>query len=275
MAGEGQGGGAGAGGATGGTGLDQGQAAQVAAALEGFDPGQLDTQKTADGKDEKTEEKLDAEGKPIEGEQEPEETEEEDADKPKESPEVKALRDQLTALEAKLAAIAAPKQAETAKETPVDKTFFIATQEEMDRVLDKPENMNELLVKVHNRAVESVIKHIPAIISNMIETQVTMRGSVTKFYEENKDLVPHKQYVGFVVNELVGKHPDWDMNKVFTELPKEVRKRIGLKQQAEEKKQQKQRGGFPPRGSGARPPAKQGSDKPTGTEAEIADLITN
>lgn len=276
MANGGTGGGAPTGGQTsvGAGGQVTGQATQVAEALSEWTP-------TPEGEptpESKVEGPTPKEGKPkveepAPKEEEPKEGEPKEGEPPEETPEVSTLKAQVKILQDNydklLAGFGKQPDKRVEPEPPPTPEKFVASQEDMDKALDKPEEFNSMLNKVHNKSVESVLKVLPAVIDNMVRVQLSLRGKITDFYNTHKDLVPHKQFVGYVVNDLMGKNPNWDLDKVFTELPKEVRQRIGLKQQAESKAK---RGGFAPRGSGARPPATH-SKEPTGLEEEIADLV--
>lgn len=275
-AGGGQAGGGGAGAAGVGAAGAEGQAGQVADALSDFIP----VEDSKDGEGEVIPPVKGAAGKKddvvppaeevVEGEggEPPIESETKDA-------EITGLKEQLASMQATINALAQgkgtakPAEAAAAPPSPVV-TDFVADQAEMDKVLDNPKELNALLAKVHNKAIEGMLKVMPNVIDTVVKTQMELRGSVADFYNTNKDLIPHKQFVGYTVNDLMGKNPDWPMTKVFSELGKEVRSRIGLKQQAAAGKKLP----FPGKGGGSRQPVKHPAQGDTPLVEEIADLVT-
>jgi len=270
-AGGGQAGGGGAGAAGAGAAGAEGQAGQVADALSDFIP-------VEDGKGKEGEVtppvKEDDVAPPVEGAGEGEGGEPPIEPDTKDA-EITGLKEQLASMQATINALAQgkgtvkPAEAAAAPPPPIV-TDFVADQAEMDKVLDNPKELNALLAKVHNKAIEGMLKVMPNVIDTVVKTQMELRGSVADFYNTNKDLIPHKQFVGYTVNDLMGKNPDWPMTKVFSELGKEVRSRIGLKQQAAAGKKLP----FPGKGGGSRQPVKHPAQGDTPLVEEIADLVT-
>jgi hypothetical protein len=70
-----------------------------------------------------------------------------------------------------------------------------------------------------------------------------------------------------VSNDLSGKNPDWTLAKLFEELPKEVRKRIGLKENVKVKTPAQ-----PAKKGGVRVPGERVEELQP-LEKEIADLM--
>jgi hypothetical protein len=198
---------------------------------------------------------------------------------PKEEPKVdekdtaiSTLTDQVKTLVAQVAALSAPKKAEVVKEEvkkeePVYGMGFFKDKAEYEAAFEKPEVMSEVMGRVANAAVQTVLKTMPQVINNTIKAQMEVQSRVSKFFEGNEDLKTHKEFVGYVSNDLSGKNPDWTLEKLFTELPGEVRKRIGLKAAAVSNTPAQ-----PGKKVGARVP---GEKKPelTPIENEIMDLM--
>ncbi len=279
MGSEGTGGGAGQTGGTGTAGAGAGgeQAGQVADALSAWTPTsaagdktgnepQKDADKTKvadkdEGKGSESTPDVDDKSKGKEGE----------GDKPAENVEIASLKATVNTLQKTLESLLQGGSKPEKKVEPVKSTSYVASQEEVDKALESHESLNALLSKVKDDARKETLATLPAIIDNVVRTQFTLRSKVSDFYKDNKDLTPHKEFVGHVVNDLMGKNPDWDLDKVFGELPKEVRKRIGLKQQVDSKG-----GKNPPAprgGRGARLPAEHPTEAGI-LQEEIADLIT-
>lgn len=280
MANGGTGGGAGTGGAPGAGPVGEGtagQSAQVADALSEWAPTPGKGEGAEPGKggekvgEKPPEPKVDEKAGEGEGEGEGVGEPGKPAGAAAESPEMVALKAQVGVLQNALNAIlqGRAQPAEPGK-TAEEITPYLASQEEIDKALGKPEDLNALLSKVEGRAVEKALKMIPAIIDHTVRTQLTLRTKVADFYGANKDLLPHREFVGHVVDDMMGKNPDWRLDKVFGELPKEVRKRLGLKQQADAGG--KRSPASPHRGGGARQPAEH-STEGGDLQAEIADLV--
>lgn len=107
---------------------------------------------------------------------------------------------------------------------------FIPNEEEFNKVLDKAESFNALLNKVVEKAREQALLSLPAVATQLVNQQLTLRLAVDEFYKVNTDLVGYKNFVGFVTNEIAAGHPDYDLPTLLDETAKEVRKRIGLTQ---------------------------------------------
>ena len=237
--------------------------------------------KDKDKKPEQEEEKEEAE----------EEAEVEEEDKKEEKKPEKDERDeiieQLRAQIIELSSNKEPEQqageekAEGKKSELVPGEFF-ENDEEYDKVFDKKEAMNKVLTRVYQSAVEGVLRTIPQVINNLVQTQIDVYTKTSDFYKKNEDLQKMKQFVGVVANDLAGKHPDWSLEKLFDELGGdgkdnigEVRKRLGIKVSQEKKEvtnDRKRKPPFPSRGSGARP-TEEKQPNLTPLEKEIGSLI--
>ncbi len=159
--------------------------------------------------------------------------------------------------------------------------FFVDDSEYND-VFESKEAMNKVLTRVYKSAVEGVLRTIPKVINNLVQTQVDIHTRTADFYAKNKDLADMKQFVGVVANDLASKHPDWNLDKLFEELGGngkdnvgEVRRRLGIKRMQEKKEvvsDRSRKPPFPSRGSGARP-AEDKEPNLTPLEKEISSLL--
>lgn len=105
---------------------------------------------------------------------------------------------------------------------------FLPDEAVFDEVMKTPENFNALLTSVVNTAVERSLRLMPQVATQLVEQQMNLKTAVTSFYTDNKDLEPHKKYVGFVANEITAQHPDWGLTQILQETEKEVRNRLKL-----------------------------------------------
>jgi hypothetical protein len=117
------------------------------------------------------------------------------------------------------------------KESIQDLLPFVS-DEVYEKALSDPKELNTLMNKVYNTAISNMTKSLPQLMGNMISQQTQMQKLASDFYQENTDLVSMKNYVGFVANELAGRHPDWDYEKLFGEVALEVRKRLKISKEA-------------------------------------------
>jgi|1_EtaG_2_1085319.scaffolds.fasta_scaffold01206_3 hypothetical protein len=117
------------------------------------------------------------------------------------------------------------------KETLRDLLPFVS-DEVYEKALSDPKELNGLMNQVYNKAVADMTRSLPGLMSNMITQQTQMQRLADDFYKENEDLVPMKNYVGFVANEIAGKHPEWAYDKLFNEVAIEVRRRLKVGKKA-------------------------------------------
>ena len=190
---------------------------------------------------------------------------------------ISALQQQLSTLEARLTQLTSGKTAATTESAAKPAEFkgeFFDTAEEYNKSFEDQATMNKVLAKVAHSTAQTILSNLPRVVDNIVKQQVEVQSHVKGFFDANKDLTPHRQFVGFVSNDLMGKNPGWSMDKLFSELGKEVRTRIGLKQQAGGgKRPASGEGGFAPaKGGGARQPAAK-SEALEGLQKEINDLI--
>lgn len=132
---------------------------------------------------------------------------------------------------------------------------FFKSEEELDAAFKTHGDANKLLTGVVGFAIQTVYRSIPQMIQKVADQQVSLRLAAKEFYDNNQDLIPYKDYIGVVSNEIVAKNPDWTLDKVITEVGTEVRKRLKLIKKA-------QGGELPPVSPG--PGAAPGNDPPAG-----------
>ena len=105
---------------------------------------------------------------------------------------------------------------------------FLSSDALYDQATKSAESFNALLTAVVNTAVAKSVQMLPNITARFVDRQMSTRLSVQEFLTANKDLIPHRKYLGFVSNELAAKHPEWDLPTLLTESEKEVRGRLKL-----------------------------------------------
>jgi hypothetical protein len=105
---------------------------------------------------------------------------------------------------------------------------FIEKEEDLDQALNSVDNFNSLLTKVVEKTRESMLLAVPQLVGKLADQVVTQRMAVQEFYNNNRDLVGNKAFVGMVANEIAASHPEWQMDQVLTVLADEVRKKLAL-----------------------------------------------
>lgn len=208
-----------------------------------------------------------------------EESEEVDSETPQTNA---ALLEQLNRMAAELqrlqAGISTP-AAKTENETPqqavpavpTSAAGFDISEDEVEAAQDDPKKMVGLFKKVYSKALQDVSASMPALVMSEVRRQVDLQVAVTDFYKQNPELVNLKPLAATIAGQLQAAHPDWDMQKLFSETASEVKKLIG--QQVKDGKaapKGRRPPAFSPRPSG--PPA---ANKPElkGEEKDIADLF--
>ena len=123
---------------------------------------------------------------------------------------------------------------------------------------------------------------LPGITTRYVDRQLSTRLAIQDFFRQNEDLIPYRQYLGFVYNEMAAKHADWDMSQVLKESEKEVRSRLSIARQNPGASPEPGRAGatrtaesqpaFVPKGGSRKGQAQ--TDVRTGEEKQIEDLIS-
>ena len=154
---------------------------------------------------------------------------------------------------------------------------FIGKDDDLEELFNDASKINATLNKTAsvaaNKALEHVYKSLPPVITRLVQDEVATYRQADQFFVENQDLLPQREFVSYVYNEMVKKDPETPPLTHFTNLAKEVRRRLGtgetLPNQNKGDKKKKRRGNFNP-GSGKRAPQPK---EPTGVGAEIKQLM--
>lgn len=152
---------------------------------------------------------------------------------------IETLRKQVVEMSAKISMQpAAPPVPEPVKDaqgnvipptpTPPPVFQFVKDEAEFDGILKSAEEYNKHMTGVMYKTIETVFRTVPKMMSQLADQHVTARLTVKEFYDNNKDLLPNKAFVGMVANEISAKNPDWNLEKVMGELGKEVRTRLRM-----------------------------------------------
>jgi len=245
-----------------GTGVE-GVAVDVAGALADFQPAEAPP-----GEDEGKTEGAEGKAEGAEGEASPKEGEEGAPDA--RDAEIATLKGKIEELTKAVSSIQKPSEAPPEAGKP---TKYFEKPDDFEKTFETQEQFEALLEKVSsntaNRANRDLLKQLPSVVANLVNTQVNLVRGIDKFYGDNKDLTDKKQFVAHVANDLMGKNPGWNLNKLFTELGKEVRTRLGTKPNVGTGKSGP---GIPPRRTGSRIPATK-LPQLEGVQGEIVELL--
>jgi len=199
--------------------------------------------------EESTEEGKEEEG---EGEEETSEEEEEEEEEPEDVEDLRRKLDELAA--AKLGEGKEEEETEEDVQAPSADAFI--SEDEFEKVLTDSSALNDVLHRVYERAFKDAVNHVakqvPVIVNSIVNSQLTLHSMVQEFYTKNPDLLPYRKFVGWVANQLQAQHPDWELQKLFGEVEKEVRKALKLTKSEGTAEQARRRPAFAKAG-GARP----------------------
>ena len=197
--------------------------------------------------------------------------------------EMEALRKQNELLQAQLNEVAgkhgAPEAADTTPEILEVGEDFIDLEDDLEALFSDHKRINATLKKTASKAanvaLEHVFKKLPTVITKIVQDEVANYRQADQFFVDNKDLMPHREFVSYVYKEMVAKDPKTSPLDHFKGLAKEVRRRIGsglqpqTNQHVDKGKKTKRRSNFnPPGGKPMQAPA-----KPTGIGAEINAML--
>jgi prolyl oligopeptidase PreP (S9A serine peptidase family) len=202
-----------------------------------------------------------------------EQEEEKEPEPEEEDPVIKAMMAKNEMLEKKLDELMqklATPQKEREEEKKVEEqkpaiVDFFTDDSEFDSVFEKKDQMNKMLNKVRQSAIEQVLTMMPNVTRDVINAQVVLAVKTAKFYEANPDLTQHAKVVEQIANEVMGKEPGLNLDQLFERLGKEVRDKVGIQKKVEVKEKiESQKPAFG-RVGGSRKPAEQ---KPELSELE-------
>lgn len=123
-------------------------------------------------------------------------------------------------------------------EKPVEEKVEIpqfVTAELQKRIFEDqdPAALNEAIAAAAAYAVAHVGKKLPEVVEGSVRRQVSQNSVIERFYRDNEDLVPHKNHVAIVAQELAAENPRWSPDKLLEETGKTFRKRFGLVKKVE------------------------------------------
>lgn len=115
--------------------------------------------------------------------------------------------------------------------TPIE---FI-TADEAEGLLDKPQEvLNAVLNKVFQAGREQAMREMPTLVRNQTLTEMTLQQRVQKFWSDNKDLEPYKDFCSMVANQVEVENPGLAFGEVLDKTAETVRTRLNIPKPAAE-----------------------------------------
>jgi hypothetical protein len=199
-------------------------------------------------------------------------------DAPEEESAEDILRRENDELRAKLAEKDAPKTPATQPPLEIEDVDFI---EKYGIDMDDPKTLNTALnalfkdavAKSKSVTVEEVYKGLPDIVKHNIGVHTALAAMTKKFYADNEDLIPFKQSVAVIAEEIIAKNPDWKLEEVFNETEKVSRARLNLKKQIQKQERgQKKDPKFAKTPGGRKGPTKKKPEVTNSMQAQIDQM---
>jgi len=201
---------------------------------------EVSTETDGEGGEEAGEEEEGDTGEEEDGDEDTEdkgESEQEEKD-PREL-EMEALRKQNEMLQAQLNEVSGKQQEVDIEEEEVPVLdvgdTFVDKEADLEDLFQDADKINATLGKVASKAanvsLEHVYKRLPAVIIKIVQDEVSAYRQSDQFFIDNKDLIPQREFVRYVYNDMVNKDPETSPLDHFKVLAKEVRRRLGTGEQ--------------------------------------------
>lgn len=164
-----------------------------------------------------------------------------------------------------------PQKAEKKEETKetekrVDDVMQFVTDEEFEEIQSDPKKLNDILVRVYQRARQDTMRDVPELVQQTTQRQVGIQEAVKGFYEENSDLRPHAQYVGYVATQVRAENPELAISDILKKTETKVRENLAISKSA--KAQEEHRRKSDKKGKDAPAFAKSGSGNHKGGKTD-------
>jgi len=185
---------------------------------------------------------------------------------------IRLLEERLAKLEA-----GGVQQKSKVEEQEPDTVFF--TPEEAQLAITDPDKFAELLNtnlnKATTKARTEALREVPKAYAAQQKRETHIQKLTDTFWERNPNLVTHDKHVARIADELEGKNPDWQLERIFAETEKQAYKEIKVERRAKqtEKKRLKKDAHFPSGNGNSRPGNADTEEDKTGIAAEIRDLM--
>lgn len=117
------------------------------------------------------------------------------------------------------------------------------SDDDFDRITTSKKAFTDFLSKFGDKLIakssESTLRTVPDVINKSIKRQSRLNNAITDFYDKNPDLKSHAKYVGYMFTQKQSENPDKDLDTLFNETEKEVRKNLQLNKTAVDRENQR------------------------------------
>lgn len=133
----------------------------------------------------------------------------------------------------------APDATQTLQLEPVE--FMPADAIDLEEPAKLARVLNEALNKVRLQTFQDTIRSMSPAVNRVVSDSVNLNIGVAEFYRQNSDLVKYKPYVAMRATQLMSQNQGWPLDKLFTELGKEVRRELNIAVRQKAEKQGKKK----------------------------------
>jgi hypothetical protein len=129
-------------------------------------------------------------------------------------------------------AMPTPQPAPVSSDEPVDYIGDLdiddvtADKEIFNRIINQA--VADAVARAKTAATQDTMLAIPDVIQHQVKQQNYINNAVRSFYEDNPDLSEVRPTVAAVAQNLAAEHPDWNIEKLFTEAGEATRKVLRL-----------------------------------------------
>jgi nicotinate-nucleotide--dimethylbenzimidazole phosphoribosyltransferase len=101
--------------------------------------------------------------------------------------------------------------------------------EEAESLIDKPQQvLNAVLNKVFQAGREQAMREMPTLVRQQTLSEVSLQAKVQKFWSENNDLEPYKDFCAMVANQVEVENPGLAFDAVLEKTGEVARGRLNL-----------------------------------------------
>ena len=91
------------------------------------------------------------------------------------------------------------------------------------------EEFNAFLDDFMKNCVEETLKVLPGVVGHLVRSTATMQDLSKNFYEDNKDLVDHKDSVSKIMEQVEHSHPGMKLADILKETGSKTREMLKKK----------------------------------------------
>lgn len=108
----------------------------------------------------------------------------------------------------------------------------IISKGEYDRLMEGKvsyEEFNQMVENLVNHCVERSLQTIPNVVDYMVRQATYLKGLSEQFYNDNKDLVDHKETVTKIIERMESENPDKSYEEILQKAATKSRELINEK----------------------------------------------